>query len=492
LSLVERGGAAPHPPPPPLLRRSESSSGASLDPAEATRKLVHVAVGGFAFLLRVLTWPQAVLMAVAAFLFNWQILPRIGGKGLWRGSEHAKGYPLGILLYPLSVLALILVFRNALWMAAAVWGILAFGDGMATLIGRAAGGARLPWNPQKGWVGLVAFVIFGTIGASLLVTWTRYLPLAAWASSQVLCIVVPLAVICALAESIPTTLNDNLTVPLVGGLVLPLLAQIEPRILTEDPALPNRLLLGLVMNGVFAGLARRAGSIDGPGALSAVVIGTAITAGLGLPGLAIMVAFFVIGSAATKLGYRIKASRGIAQEKGGARGWRNAWANGGVPAFLALIAAMSLPGLRDLLALAYAAAVATAAADTCSSEIGKAYGRRTLLITTLRPVPPGTEGAVSLEGTAGGFLGGLLVASVGAVVGLYGWAAAMLVAVAGLLGSLAESVIGTVAERRGWMGNDLLNALNTAIGAALAVLLVHWFSRFGASTLQTVARETGL
>ena len=39
---------------------------------------------------------------------------------------------------------------------------------------------------------------------------------------------------------------------------------------------------------------------------------------------------------------------------------------------------------------------------------------------------------------------------------------------AGLLGSLAESVIGTVAERRGWLDNDLLNALNTAIGAALA------------------------
>ena len=43
---------------------------------------------------------------------------------------------------------------------------------------------------------------------------------------------------------------------------------------------------------------------------------------------------------------------------------------------------------------------------------------------------------------------------------------------AGLLGSLAESVIGTVAERRGWLDNDLLNALNTAIGAGFAVLLV--------------------
>jgi uncharacterized membrane protein len=47
------------------------------------------------------------------------------------------------------------------------------------------------------------------------------------------------------------------------------------------------------------------------------------------------------------------------------------------------------------------------------------------------------------------------------------------VAVAGLLGSLAESVLGVAAERRGWMGNDLLNATNTAMGALIAILLVR-------------------
>jgi uncharacterized membrane protein len=57
--------------------------------------------------------------------------------------------------------------------------------------------------------------------------------------------------------------------------------------------------------------------------------------------------------------------------------------------------------------------------------------------------------------------------------GLYAWPAAALVAIAGLLGSLAESVIGTVAEERGWLDNDLLNALNTAIGAAIAVAMVR-------------------
>ena len=54
---------------------------------ELRRKLVHISVGGFALLLRFLTPFQAVLMAIAAFIFNWQVLPRIGGKQLWRGGE---------------------------------------------------------------------------------------------------------------------------------------------------------------------------------------------------------------------------------------------------------------------------------------------------------------------------------------------------------------------------------------------------------------------
>ena len=442
--------------------------------SELLRKLVHIGVGGFAFLLRDLPWWGAIALAVSAFLHNWLLLPRYGGRRLWRDPEHAKGYPLGILLYPLAVLALVLVFPGeSRWMAAAVWGLLAFGDGMASLVGQLLGGPRLPWNERKGWAGLLAFVFFGTLGAGVLAAWTLGMPVGMAVSPTVLGITLPLAALAALVETMPTTLDDNLTVPLVGAIGLTLLAPAEWSRLLLDPELPRRALLGFAINVAIALPAFLARSIDLPGAASAVVIGTAITASLGLPGLALMVAFFVIGSAVTKLGYRIKLARGIAQERGGARGWRNAWANGGVPALLALLAGIAPGPVHGLFVLAYAASVATAAADTCSSETGKAYGRRTFLITTLRPVLPGTEGAVSLEGTLGGLAGGFLVASVGALVGLYPWPAALVVGVAGLLGSLAESVVGTVAERRGWLDNDQLNALNTAIGAGFAALIAR-------------------
>jgi uncharacterized protein (TIGR00297 family) len=441
----------------------------SLTSGEAGRKLTHIAAGGFALALRDLSWPQAAAMAAGAFVFNWQVLPRIGGRRVWRAHEHDCGYPLGILIYPLAVLALVLLFRHEPWKAAAVWGILALGDGMASIVGQAVGGARLPWNDRKGWAGSLAMVLFGAVGAAGLIAWTRRTPLDA----GIVALSLLLAIACAWVESLPTTLDDNFTVPLVGAAAIELLSHAD--LARLGPETGRLVLIGLALNTVIALAAHRARSIDGPGAVSAVVIGTVIVAGLGPSAFALMIVFFVLGTAMTKMGYRIKAARGIAQEKGGARGWRNAWANGGIPALLAAFGAVAPEGLQPLFVLAYAAAVATATADTCSSEIGKAYGRRTFLITTFEPVPPGTEGAVSLEGTLGAVFGAAAVAGVGAGLGLFSWPAAIVVTAAGVLGSLAESVVGTVAEKRGWMGNDLLNAFNTAVGAGIATGMARVF-----------------
>jgi uncharacterized protein (TIGR00297 family) len=437
-----------------------------------------MAVGGFAFLLRYLTWPQAALMALTAFLFNWQVLPRIGGRALWRGSEQERGYARGILLYPLAVLGLVLFFHSdeELWMVAAVWGVLAFGDGMASLLGQAFGGTRLPWNRDKSWAGFLAFVVFGTLGAGVLAAWTLHLPFRSLLDVRVLGVVLPLALLCALAESVPTTLDDNLTVPLVGGVFIALVAPVEWRSLLQEPDLPSRLWTGLGLNAAIAAGPSSRSPSTWRGPLPRWASGRRC----GRPRAARSRAddpFFVVGSAVTN-GLPGQGGAGIAQ-RGGARGWRNAWANRRARSWRCWQACLaqgrsSVFGMWDLgtvVTLAYAASVATRP-PTRALGGGKATAGA-FLITSLKPVPPGTEGAVSLEGSLGGLAGGAIVASVGAMSGLYAWPAAALVAIAGLLGSLAESVIGTVAEKRGWLDNDLLNALNTAIGAAIAVAMVR-------------------
>jgi uncharacterized protein (TIGR00297 family) len=447
-------------------RHHTAASFPTVPSGEWKRKLVHIGVGGFALALRFLSPVQAALLAIAAFVFNWQVLPRIGGKTMWRAGELASGHARGILIYPLSVLGLILVFHDRLWMAAAIWGLLALGDGMATIVGQALRGPRLPWNGSKGLLGLIAFVLFGTLGAFGLAVWTK----PDLDPAHLFAVVLALALLSSLVESMDTTLDDNFTVPLVAAIVLPLLMGLQG-MGVNAVGIQLRVVQGLLVSIVFAWLAFRSKSIDFPGAVAAVLIGTIITAGFGLPGFALMAGFFLVGSVVTKLGYAKKATLGIAQEKGGARGWRNAFANGGIPALLALFGLLSQGPARTAYLIAYAAAVATAAADTCSSEIGKAYGKRTFLITTLGRVPAGTEGAISVEGTLGGLFGALFIASLGVLTGLFGAEGALIVTLAGFLGALAESVIGTVAEKRGWLDNHTLNALNTAIGAALATLI---------------------
>ena len=71
-----------------------------------------------------------------------------------------------------------------------------------------------------------------------------------------------------------------------------------------------------------------------------------------------------------------------------------------------------------LLVLGYVASLSTKLSDTTASEVGKAYGKRTFLITTLKAVPRGTEGAVSLEGTVAGIVASVAIALVAWAVGL--------------------------------------------------------------------------
>ena len=71
---------------------------------ERARQWVHAGSGAFAVALRFLTWWQAALLAAFALVFNALVLPHVGGRRLYRPVDQARGFPLGILLYPLAVL----------------------------------------------------------------------------------------------------------------------------------------------------------------------------------------------------------------------------------------------------------------------------------------------------------------------------------------------------------------------------------------------------
>ena len=219
------------------------------------------------------------------------------------------------------------------------------------------------------------------------------------------------------------------------------------------------------------------------GIFHAWLLGVLIWGSLGWQGYLVVGFYFLVGSAVTRIGMAQKEAEGIAEKRSGARGPENVWGSALTGAVCAL-GTLVLPAIIEtglitpLLLLAYVASFSTKLSDTCASEVGKAYGKRTFLITTLQPVSRGTEGAVSLEGTLAGVVASVAIALVGWGVGLSDVLGVVFCVLAAFIATNLESVIGaTLQAKIGWLTNEVVNILNTLIGAFAAISLAlawHW------------------
>ena len=454
--------------------------------SERARQGVHVASGLFALLLRVLTWWQAAALAAFALAFNALALPRVGGRRLYRPVDEARGYPLGILLYPLAVLLLVLIFPSRLDIAGAAWAILAFGDGFATLAGtakaaRLANNAKaaqfaknaktaLPWNREKTIAGTAAFIVCGALGGMALAWWIRpaITPLPPIAFT--LAAPVAAAIAAGFVETIPVRLDDNLSVPAAASAVLWLASLMDVASWQSSRhAVAAALPWAVLVNGATAWLGYRAKTVSRSGALAGFGVGVLIYAGGGPGAWILLFVTFVTASITSRLGLQRKVMLGIAEERGGRRGAGNAIANCGIAA-AAAVAAVTTPYAATAL-LALVVALAAGGSDTVASEIGKAWGRSTFLVTSFSRVKPGTPGAMSLEGTAAGMIAAFGLAAVGVAAALIPASAIITVVVAATAGALVESVLGATLEAPGILNNDALNFINTAVAATIALWL---------------------
>jgi uncharacterized protein (TIGR00297 family) len=189
-----------------------------------------------------------------------------------------------------------------------------------------------------------------------------------------------------------------------------------------------------------------------------------------LPGLAL----FVLAFAATRFRRIQKEKSGLAESRRG-RGASQVAANMGTAALagLGLEFTRNGPG-RTLLGIALIAALAEASADTVSSEIGQALGGRPWLLAGLKRMPPGTDGAISFAGTAAGSVAAAILTAVAIPTLGLNLRGAAVAWVAAILGCFADSLIGATLERGGWINNDMVNFISTAVAALLALATPHW------------------
>lgn len=191
-----------------------------------------------------------------------------------------------------------------------------------------------------------------------------------------------------------------------------------------------------------------------------------------------LLALFLLTHAATRFGHARKQQLGTAEAQRGRTASQVA-ANLGV----AVLAGIPFPIAHQFFVsshdfaraalVAMMAAFGEATADTVSSELGQVLGGEPRLITTVRRVPPGTDGAVTLVGTLSGCMTALIVIAIGVFVLHVSRNDALLAFAAAVIGLFADSLLGAIPERRGWLNNDAVNALSTLTAAVLALLFVR-------------------
>lgn len=200
-----------------------------------------------------------------------------------------------------------------------------------------------------------------------------------------------------------------------------------------------------------------------------------------------MFALFILTFAATRAGRNRKVSANLAEGRSG-RNIAQVIANLGVPALIAIPGFIFVetlwpqPDYVDpswVTAVLVLSALAEATADTVSSEIGQAFSGRPLLVTTLRRVEPGTDGAISLRGTLAGILAAAIVATIGAWSMHLSLQQFSIALAAGICGLFFDSLLGATLERRGWIGNDLVNFCSTAFSPAVCLLAVRLIPGLG-------------
>jgi len=318
------------------------------------------------------------------------------------------------------VLAMILLFRGRMELAAFGWGVLAFGDAAAGVVGQKWGRRPLPWNRGKSWEGAAAFVLAGAAGGLGLLLWygawsgahvanTPPAALLGWAIAAL-----PALALAGLLESTPHGLDDNVLAPVA----LPLVAALAWQ---GPPAPAMSLLLPLAVNTACAVAAAATRSLRPAGIAVAWLLGMTTWLAFGRSAFLLLLFFLVGGLGVTFLGFGRKRRRGVAEGHGGRRGAAEVFGKGGVLLLLGSAGLLAAPlGRGPSGAWAAVALLAAATADTWGTEIGGLLGKRAFTLLPAREVTPGQPGAVSSAGLAATALGAAITVAVAWVLGLLG------------------------------------------------------------------------
>ncbi len=302
------------------------------------------------------------------------------------------------------------------------------------------------------------YVLFASIGAALTILYFSQVTVI-FRQAMLLPILFGV-VVAALLKAILQERDDALVLEAIGIAMTMLL--IEDLHYQADTTL---VAIAVIIAFGFGYFSYKLRTADLSGLFSGALVGIILIIFSDVRWFFIMLAFFIIGSACTRYKFEWKERIGVEQTHGGARGYKNVFANGIVSASAAVLYGITA---NYAFAAMFVGSVATAAADTVASEIG-VTGGDPYLITTFRRVPAGTNGGITITGELAALLTSAAIGLTAYFLGVVDPMIAGICILAGFIGTNLDSLVGAVIENRGFIGNAGTNVIATLGGGLFAL-----------------------
>jgi uncharacterized protein (TIGR00297 family) len=445
---------------------------------EIKRQSAYISLGLLALLFPFLPeW----LIVLGIFLGTIAIIYMPKDSFLFKALASERDMEAGLLLGPLKfsfallLLAILVVALDfPIYVLAATIGTVAFGEGVALIV-------NMLVSENKAIFWSVTLLILGTIFAFIFGSWViinSSVPVQA--NVDQFHFMFFLAVIGTVTGALLYSIVDdeNIAVPLGAGMAMWLFSSFT---YTSIPG-PWEIIIAVAIPLLIGIVSYKLNAADLSGSLSGVLIGVLMIVFGGLEWFVLLLVFFFLGAIFTKYKYSYKKSIGVAEANLGSRGYKNAFGNCLIP--LIFVVAYGVLGNVDfpyigvidktVFLIGYLGSMATATGDTLASEIGSTYRGQPRMITTLKKVKTGTDGAVSILGEAAALFGSASIALIAVPLNLVTASIAGTLAIAivsGFLGSNVDSVLGATLQKRKILSNSGVNLIATLIGGIISVIL---------------------
>lgn len=437
---------------------------------------IYISLGLIALLFPFVKIPYFMAAAFLGGAVIFSIIPPESSifSFLARESDVKAGKLISLmqLFFTTAVLFLISsIFEFPLFIIGAAFAITTFGDGAADIINILDKAKQTGQNDVKLYSAKssIIFLIAGSVFAFLAGAWiwTLSFTLQDFSYGKLIFLAIIGAITGALLESMILT-EDNIVIPFGSAMVMWLFYMFGYNVETVY------LMQVLVFSFLLGYLAYRFRIADISAMLSATLFGVVIiiSSDKGWLLFFILLAFFLMGSLFTRYKYKYKLSHGIAEGKGGMRGYKNVFSNS-LPALSLAVAYGIFPSHPEVLLPAYLGSVATACSDTLASEIGETFKGEPRMITTFKKVSTGTDGAVSRLGEWAAFFGAAVIAILAFLLIKSDFGLVIAVTAGGFIGTNIDSVLGATLQQKGYLSNNGVNLCATISGAVISGILYY-------------------